>query len=121
MLLAATNKAKRLLQVSYIGRVRAEELTGALEELGSLLADLPPSFRVLADFGRLESMDADSLTILGQVMEKIDEAGAELVVRVIPDPSKDVGVNILSMFHYRKGMRRVTCQTMEDAGRVLGI
>jgi anti-anti-sigma regulatory factor len=121
MFLATTNKTKRLLHVGYIGHVRAEELTHGLEDLRMLLADLPSNFRVLVDFGRLEEMDADATTVLGQLMETIAKGGAELVVRVIPDPSKDPGVKILALFHYRKGVRTVTCQTMEEAAKKLGI
>jgi hypothetical protein len=45
----------------------------------------------------------------------------ELVVRVIPDPTKDIGLNILSVFHYRHRVRVVTCQTMEEAARLLAL
>jgi len=31
-----------------------------------------------------------------------------MVVRIIPDPRKDIGLNILSRFHYRRGSRFVT-------------
>jgi hypothetical protein len=42
-----------------------------------------------------------------------------MVVRVIPDPHKDIGLNILSLFHYRRGVRIVTCETLEEAMRAL--
>jgi hypothetical protein len=41
------------------------------------------------------------------------------VVRVIPDPQKDIGLNILSLFHYRKRVRIVTCETLDEARKVL--
>ena len=47
--------------------------------------------------------------------------GEELIVRVIPDPSKDVGLNILGLFHYKRQMHVVTCKNMEEAARALGI
>ncbi len=121
MFLATANKTKRLLHLSYIGRVRAEDLMRGLEDLRKLLADLPPSFRVLVDFGRLDSMDIHATTALGKLMEMSDKGGAELVVRVIPNPGKDVGVNILAAFHYRKRLPTVTCQSMEEAAKALGI
>ena len=77
--------------------------------------------RVLADFGRLESMEAGSEIELGRLMEAADAKGVELIVRVIPDPAKDPGLNILAAFHYRKPMQSVTCATMEEAARELGI
>ena len=70
---------------------------------------------------RLESMDAASSTEIGKVMEMLSAKGLELSVRVIPDPSKDIGLSILSTFHYRKKVRIVTCTSMEDAAKELGL
>jgi hypothetical protein len=43
----------------------------------------------------------------------------EAVVRVIPDPQKDIGLNILSLFHYRRRVRIVTCATLGEAMKAL--
>ena len=121
MFFATINKAKRLLYLSYIGDVRAGELQNARVEGAGLLADLPAGLRVLADFERMETMCAESVTELGKLMEMCDEKGVEIVVRVIPDPSKDIGLNILAAFHYRKPIRSVTCQNMQQAAEALGL
>jgi hypothetical protein len=64
-------------------------------------------------------MDPASLTDIKKTMDLLNQRGVSLVVRVIPDPQKDIGLNILSLFHYRRGIRIVTCQTMEQAMAVL--
>jgi hypothetical protein len=38
-----------------------------------------------------------------------------MVVRIIPDPRKDIGLSIMSVFHYRRGVRIVTCETLAEA------
>jgi hypothetical protein len=43
----------------------------------------------------------------------------ETVVRVIPDPHKDIGLNIMSLFHYRRRVRIITCETLAEALRSL--
>ena len=48
-----------------------------------------------------------------------NKQGIEMVVRVIPDPQKDIGLNILSLFHYRRRVRIVTCATLEEAMKAL--
>jgi len=53
------------------------------------------------------------------MMDLCNKKGVETVVRVIPDPHKDIGLNIMSLFHYRRRVRVVTCQTLEEARRVL--
>jgi hypothetical protein len=54
-------------------------------------------------------------------MELCDQHGVGLVVRVIPDPAKDIGFNLLSIFHYPHHPRAVTCKTMSEAARLLSI
>jgi hypothetical protein len=119
MFLATSNKPKRLLHLSYINRVEPEELRRGLEDLKILLADLPPGFRVLVDFGRLKSMDTACAKELGRGMEMMDQSGVGLVVRVIPDPGKDIGLNILTLFHYPHHPKVVTCENMTEAARAL--
>ncbi len=119
MFLATTNKEKRLMYVSYVGEVRRDELKRALEELDALLVDLPAGFRLLTDLERLETMDPAGMTEIGKIMEKLSKKGMEMVVRVIPDPSKDIGLNILSIFHYGPRIRVVTCETMAEAAKML--
>src|SRR5258707_574200 len=109
MFLATANKSKQLLHLSFIGRVEPEELQRGLEDLRALLAELSPGFNVLGDFGRLESMNLTCVPEIGRAMEMIDQKGVGLVVRVIPDPSKDIGLNILMAFHYTHRPHVVTC------------
>ena len=109
------------MYVSYIGDVRRDELKRALEEVGALLVDLPAGFRLLTDLERLRSMDPAGMTEIGKIMEVLSKQGMELVVRVIPDPSKDIGLNILSIFHYGRRIRVVTCETMSEAAKALSL
>ena len=49
----------------------------------------------------------------------LNKKGIEMVVRVIPDPRKDIGLNILSLFHYRRGLRILTYETLDEAMKAL--
>jgi hypothetical protein len=120
MLLVTSNKLRRLLHIRYIGPVQPAEFQSAREDLTTLLAELPPGFRLLADFSQLESMELDCEVELGRMMELIGQAGVALVVRVIPDSSKDIGMNILTVFHYPRRLRVVTCQNLVGAAKALG-
>lgn len=119
--MATSNKANKLLVLTYIGHVRTEELRRGRESASKLLAELPAGFRVLADFERMDQMDTAAAQELGKMMEEADERGVEMIVRVIPDPSKDIGLNILAMFHYKRQLPMVTCKTMEEAAKTLGL
>jgi len=119
MFLATMNKVKRLLHLSFIGRVRAEELKHSRDEVAVLVADLPAGFRVLTDLGRLESMDIACEAEIGRTMELCDRKGASTVVRVVPEPQRDIGFNILTVFHYKRRVPAATCKSMEEAARLL--
>jgi len=121
MFLATSNKARRLLCLSYIQRVRPEELKRGGEDVKALLAELPPGFRLLVDLSQLETMDLDCMKEIGRTMELIGKGGVEMVVRVMPDPGKDIGFNILAIFHYPRHPRMVACKTMTEAAGLLGL
>ena len=121
MFLVTSNKAKRLLHLSYIQHIQPEELKRGQEDIKTLLADLPPGFRLLADFGRLESMDPACTTEIGRIMELLDQSGVGMMVRVIPDSNKDIGLNILTLFHYRHHPQVVTCKNMAEAVKKLSL
>jgi hypothetical protein len=119
MFLATANPARQLLYSSYIQHVTAEDIRRGLEDTKTLLAGLSSGFRLLVDLSQLESFDLEGASEIGRLMELIDRSGVGMVVRVIPDPDKDIGMNILSVFHYPHHPRIVTCKTMTEALRAL--
>ena len=121
MLLITSNKSKQLLHICYIGPVRLEEFQNGRKDLTAQLGDLSPGFSLLADFSQMESMELDCAAELGRMMDLIGQAGVDLVVRVIPEPDRDIGMNILTVFHYPHRPRVVTCQNLTDAAGALGL
>jgi hypothetical protein len=45
-------------------------------------------------------MDPAAATHLAEIMDALAEKKVAAVVRVIPDPHKEIGLNIFSQFHY---------------------
>ena|SRR5438094_664066 len=121
MVLITSNRAKQLLCVSHIGQVRRSDFERGRTELQQVLAELSEGFRLLVDFTALESVDVDCAGDIGGLMELIDQSGVSMVVRVIPDPHKDIGMNILTIFHYRNHPRVVTCNKMTEAAKLLSL
>lgn len=113
------DKSKNLLRFVFSQRVTAEEIRRWREQLASLLAGISPGFKLLSDLSRMDSMDLDCAPDIEWSMEALDKAGISKVVRIIPDPRKDIGLNIMSHFHYGRHVSFVTCDTMEEALRAL--
>jgi hypothetical protein len=121
MFLVTSNKIRQLLHLSYIERVKPVELQRGREDLKSLLAEMAPGFRVFVDLGRLEAMGLDCVPEIGFSMQLMDQHGVGMVVRLIPDPTKDIGLNILTVFHYKRRPRIVTCKNLLEAAKALAL
>jgi hypothetical protein len=108
-----------LLKINYAGHIVAEEAQRCAERVQSLLSQLQPGFSMLTDLRALEAMDLACVPFIEKVMDWCDDARIKRVVRIIPDSRKDIGLNIMSLFHYRPGVRIVTCRTLEEAQAAL--
>jgi len=116
---AKASKKKNLLHVRYSGRVGPEQTKGYSVDLPAALARLQAGFRLLVDMSTLEEMDLACLPHVKGMMDICNKHGVVLIVRVIPDPHKDIGMNILSPFHYRRSVRIITCETIREAMELL--
>jgi len=109
------NAAAGLVTIEFFGHITAAHLRTHFAEVEALGPMVAPPFTVLADLTGLERMDPDCAPILSSVMDRLNEMGVSRVVRVIPDPRKDIGLGILSLFHYKSGVRTNTVPTRAEA------
>ena len=109
------DRSKRLLVISAAQRVTAEQARLAAQRVRELLQGVAPGIRVLADFRWLDSMDSAAARHIAEIMDALAEKGLASVTRVIPDPHKDIGLNILSQFHYGPEIKIATFETLADA------
>ena len=109
------DQSKRLLVISAAQTVTAEEAKMAARRIREVLQDVAPGFHVLADFRWLESMDSAAARHIAEMMDALAEKGVASVTRVMPDPRKDIGFNILSQFHYGPEIKIATFDTLADA------
>jgi len=119
MLIATSNKANRLLLLTYVGHIQLEEVARLRGDIKTLMDELTPHVRVLADFTHYESMDVEGVMEMGRMMEMVGQIGTALVVRVIPDPHREPGLNILTVFHYKQRSQVITCRNFAEAAKVL--
>jgi anti-anti-sigma regulatory factor len=109
------DRSKRLLVISAAETVTAEEAKMAAQRVREVLQDVAPGFRVLADFRGLESMDSAAARHIAEMMDALSEKEVASVTRVMSDPRKDIGLNILSQFHYGPHVQIATFETLADA------
>jgi hypothetical protein len=121
MFLLETDTTKRLVVISGAGYVAADEVKEAAARVRQTLENVEPGFVVLVDFRWLESMQATAAPFVAEIMDACAAKKVSAVVRVVPDPHKDIGLNILSKFHYGPEVRLMTFETLADAIQALAI
>jgi len=119
MFQAEADPSKNLLKLSFSQRVTPDETRRWSERLPELLRELRPGFKMLNDFSGVESMDFACAPDIETAMDLCDKAGVVKVVRVITHPRQDIGLSIMSLFHYRRCIAIITCETMEEGLKAL--
>ena len=110
-----SDRSKQLLVISAAGRVTKKEVESVALRVREMMKEITPGFRVLTDFRWLERMDPAAAAPLAEIMDALAEKDVAAVVRVIPDPHKDIGLNILSQFHYGPQIKLVTFESLAQA------
>ena len=99
----------------FRGNVTAVEMRTIEAKAEGLLAKLPRGFHLLTDLTGLEQMDLDCVPYLTRFMDRSLAAGVGTIVRVIPEPDKDIGFGLLSLTHYRGRVPIATVATEQEA------
>jgi len=107
------------LSIAYGGRVTPDETRLCSEQVRLALNILKPGFRLLVDLTELETMDLSCSPFIANIMEMCDAAGVAEVLRIIPDPTRDIGLQILSFFHYGNDVYIRTCASVAEANELL--
>jgi len=113
------DEIKRLLVIRYKGTVTPGETENGLDQIRDGLARLNSGFRVMVDLTDLELMDVKCAPFIERAMDLCNEKGTSTVVRIIPDPHRDIGMSIMSVFHYGDDTRIFTCETLAQAEQLL--
>jgi hypothetical protein len=110
-----TDSARHILRLHYRGTVLPAHVKAQIGPVQEGLKKLSKGFVLVTDLTGLEAMDLDCVGYVTKIMDLCYAAGVGKVVRIIPDPSKDIGLNLLSHVHYRGRVPMATCETQAEA------
>jgi hypothetical protein len=116
---ARVDVARNIVRTRFFGDVTAAGMQDAVARVEAMLSNLKPGFSGFADFRDITSMGLDCVPALAKIMDLCREHGIGLIIRRLPEPTRDIGINILSVVHYRGQVRTVTVDTLEEAERAL--
>ncbi len=115
MILVEADKSGQMLTMSYSQCVLAADMRECLENVRGVMDTLQPGFVLITDLSALESMDPSCAGDLGEIMSLCQEKEVKTVVRVIPDPSKDIGFALIARFHHHPDVHTRTYESLTDA------
>ena len=107
------------LVLGYAGAVTPDDARRCAEQIREKLAELQPGFRLVVDLTDLISMDISCSPLIATIMEMCNAAGVAEVLRIIPDPTRDIGLQILSFFHYGNDVYIRTFASAAEATEIL--
>jgi anti-anti-sigma regulatory factor len=115
------DKALNLFKIIFSQKVDHAEAKEYREKIEAMSPDLQPGFRVFVDLSQLEQMDSACASEIRAVMDLFQKIGVSKIVRVIPDPHKDIGFKLMSKFHYGHDVPILTCETLEEGLEKLAV
>ena len=113
--------AQRLLRLTFTKHVSVTQARHCVTEVTAALAQLQPGFRLLTDLSGLDEMEYECAAEIRDIMDQCRSKGVAEVVRVIPDPKKDIGFKVMSFFHYSHSVPVLTCDTLAEAQAKLAV
>ena len=115
MFQASADESGRTLTMSYSHHVVADDMQRCLGTVRDLLAKIEPGFQLLTDLSSLDSMEPECAPHVAEIMELCNAKQVKTDVRVIPDAKKDIGYNLLSLFHSDPKVKPRTYDNLADA------
>ena len=115
MIITHTDSKGNRLVVTFKGRVDASQAEKLYAKLQKIFPKLRKGFSVFVDMSALENMDIRARVFIERIMDLFDTKGVSKVIRIIPDPGRDIGFNIMSKFHYSPGVVIHTYNSYQEA------
>lgn len=113
------DQPKNWLTIVYSGQVNPDETRRCAEEIRAAVTKIEPGFRLLVDMTDLQAMDVSCAPYIRNLMDVCNRSGVAKVVRIIPNPKLDIGLQIMSYFHYSEDVHILTCESADEAVQLL--
>jgi len=109
------DKKRNLLTITFRDHFDIQQGELLCKRLEDCLSKVKKNFMVLTDLSDLDSFDNSAQQYIQQTMTICNAYGVSKIFRIIPDEAKDMGFNIMSIFHYSKHVKIHTYKTFEEA------
>ncbi len=119
MIKVSYNKEHNAIVIEFIGEVDAAQGEQQILDIKKAIPKDKKGFTLLVDLTLVEKMDPKVKGSIKKAMDLLNVNGVTKIFRVIPNPEKDIGLNIMSFFHYSPTVKIVTLPSRKDAQALL--
>lgn len=105
--------------IAFSGQIDITQAEQSYSDIQKATPKHGKGFKILTDLSKVESMEQGVQNAIKRSMDYFNQHGVTEVVRVIPDPSQDIGFSIMSLFHYSKKVQILTVSSFEEANAYL--
>ena len=116
-----TDVQRNTLEIHFHGSFCTDEGKELVADLSRKINELKPGFKLLTDLSQLRDMDIEAHKSIDEIMELCNYHEVSKIVRVIAKDTRDIGFNIMSLFHYSHRVIIHTCESLEKAKQELGV
>ena len=119
MFIIKSDIKRNLLHIQYLGHFDAKQGPAFCACVQKEVSGLRKGFRIISDLSELNTMDISAAPFVEQAMDICNEHGVGMIYRIISNPDKDIGFNIMSSFHYSQDVKILNFKSPEEANHHL--
>jgi len=119
MVSCSVDDCGEILTITYMDAVEPDQVELCRRAIRDKMQHLKPGFALLIDLTNMESMDQECAQVLGATIELCSSREMAVAVWVIPDPRKDIGLNLIARFHCWTPVRTHTRHNLAEAMKCL--
>ncbi len=101
--------------IEFVGKIDAAQGEQYFLDIPKVIPKHGKGFKLLVDLSAVESMDPGIRGSIKRAMDLFNAQGVTKIIRVIPSPAHDIGLNIMSLFHYSPSVKVVTLPSRQEA------
>ncbi len=119
MIKVSYKKKYNVVIIEFIAKVDVAQAELFYSDVQQVLLKCGKGLRLLTDLSLVEEMDLEVRKIIKKVMDLFNKQKVSEIIRVVSDPSQDIGFGIMSIFHYAKEIPIIVLKSREEANELL--
>ena len=115
------NQINNIISIKIEGSFDLQQAEQLRVEIERIIPEVKKGFTLLTDLTSLQKMDLESRGSITKSMDLFNEYGVAEIIRIVPDMTKDLNLNIMSLFHYSRDIKIRTFGSLEEASKHINL